>query len=97
MSLVQLKVGGLRKERKMLTIDDVAEFTWGFGQKFFLETSKGNYIWSSPDYDGDNTITKFNGGYKDWLKKEKIPYGRDKGTHFISDYCGMYVEIKEEQ
>jgi hypothetical protein len=78
----------------MLTIKDEANFTWNYGNKFFLETSKGNYVWSDPDYlGGDNTITPFNGNYDTWIKSENIPMGRDKGNHIIEDYCGKDVKI----
>lgn len=77
----------------MLTIKDIATFTWNFGNKFFLETSKGNFIWSDPNYSGDNTIIPFNGTYGDWIKSENIKYGRDKGNHVIEDYCGNDVRI----
>lgn len=50
-----------------LIINDAASFIWMWGNKFFLETlSKGNFIWSDPDYPGgDNTIRRFNGSLKD--------------------------------
>lgn len=47
----------------LLKADDVAElrgeFTWDFGQLFFIETDKGNFIWSDPDYGGNNTLTPY--------------------------------------
>ena len=75
----------------LLTLDDIAEFCWGFGCEFFLETSRGNFVWSDPDYNGDNTIRRFDGTYKDWCKKSGIPFARDKGRHVIRDYCGADV------
>lgn len=78
-----------------LTLEDVATFTWSFGHVFFMETAKGNYEWSDPDYQGDNTIRPFKGTYKDWLKRRGIPFGRDKGTHTIDGYCGTEVSIKD--
>lgn len=30
----------------------VGEFTWLFGQEFFIETSEGNFIWRNPSYQG---------------------------------------------
>ena len=85
-----------RQEQNMdkLTIDDAAEFTWGYGQEFFLTTAKGNFVWSDPDYGGNNTIQPFSGSYMDWCKKRAhIPFGRDKGKHFIRDYCGKDVKL----
>jgi len=79
----------------MLTIDDNAEFGWSFGHEFFLEAeSKGNYIWSDPDYGGDNTIVRFNGDLKAYCRSRGIPYVRDKGVHNIRNYCGDDVVIK---
>ncbi len=63
-------------------------FTWSFGQEFFIETSLGNYVWNDPDYGGDNTMKRFEGEYSDWIEEAGIPYGRDKGVKFISTYCG---------
>ena len=77
----------------MITLDTVAEFTWDYGNKFLLETDEGNFEWSDPDYNGDNTIVKFNGTYRDWLASAGIPYGRMKGSHTIRDYCGDQVKI----
>lgn len=77
----------------MLSLDDVADFTWDFGSWFFLETDKGNFQWNDPEYGGTNTITKFDGTYQDWIKSCHIPYGRGKGKHVIRDYCGPDVKI----
>ena len=76
-----------------LTKDSIANFCWSFGMYFFLETRHGNFIWSDPDYGGDNTIKKFNGDLKRFLKKIDIPFARDKGQHRISSYCGEGVRI----
>lgn len=43
----------------MLKTSDIAEFNWGFGKEWFLRTNKGNFIWSDPEYGGDNTIVFF--------------------------------------
>jgi hypothetical protein len=75
----------------MLDLDMYAEFTWDFGQKFFLETEVGNYIWSDPDYNGDNTIRPYDGTLSKWLGPQE--YGRSKGTYRIGDYCGNEVKI----
>ena len=75
----------------MINLDTVAEFTWNYGNEFFLETSEGNYVWFDPDYQGNNTIVEFQGNYKLWCEVNNIPFGRDKGKHRIGDYCGNEV------
>lgn len=80
----------------MITLDTMGSFTWNYGQKFFIETIDGNYVWSDPDYNGDNKIVLFNGTYEEWLKLERIPYGRDKGKHTIRGYCGEGVRLPFE-
>jgi hypothetical protein len=76
-----------------LTINDIAEFSWAWNNEFFLQTNKGNFIWSDPDYNGDNTIKRFNGNLRDFIKSRNIPYVRSKGNHFIDAYCGSEVKI----
>lgn len=66
----------------------IGEFYWGFEQTYFIETTEGNFIWSSPDYNGDGTIKKYNGRYKDWCEQYNVICGRNKGIHRIGDYCG---------
>lgn len=63
----------------------VGEFTWDFGQNFFIETSEGNFVWSDPAYNGDNTIRPYNGTVEDYFGNS---FGRDKGKHYIGKYCG---------
>lgn len=70
------------------------EFTWDFGQTFFIETAEGNFVWSDPGYNGSNEIHRFKGTYNDWIKSCNIPYGRCKGKHFIEDYCPGAVFIE---
>jgi hypothetical protein len=72
----------------------VGHFTWGFSSKFFIETEVGNFIWSDPEYNGDNSLTYFKGSYEEWTKEENIPFGRDKGFHIIKNYCGEDVVLK---
>jgi len=73
-----------------LTINDKAIFIWDFGMNFFLQTNKGNFIWRDPNCNGDNTIVKFDGSLKDYFNGS---FGRNKGEHIISDYCGKDVKI----
>lgn len=75
----------ITKEQLMGTI---GTFTWMWGMEFFIETNIGNFIWKDPEYQGDNTIRRYTGSYKDYLKESHIDFGRDKGKHMISDYCG---------
>lgn len=76
-------------------LNDRAQFTWSFGQTFFVETMQhGNFIWSDPDYQGDNSFTPFHDSYNDWCKESGIPYGRDKGTHEIKSYCGSDIWLR---
>ena len=73
-----------------INLNTEADFSWNFGQEFFLKTDRGNYIWSDPDYNGDNTIRKYDGSHEDWCKETGY-YARSKGRHFIGDYCGSNV------
>lgn len=75
----------------MLTLETVAEFTWDFGQEFFLQTEYGNYIWSDPRYKGNNTIRPTELSYEEWIGKGN--FGRSKGKHLIGLYCGQDVKI----
>ena len=78
----------------MLTLDSVGRFSWGFGNKWFILVGGKAYEWSDPSYPGGlGTIRPFHGTYKHWCRKLQIPYGRDKGTHVIRDYCGEDVKI----
>ncbi len=79
----------------MITLDTIAEFTWDFGSRFLLETPEGTYVWSDPEYGGDNTIRP--------LTKEEVEnffgdfWGRSKGSHKVRDYCGDNVKILQAQ
>lgn len=83
----------MRMKNKELQLSDTAHFSWGFSDEFFLETAKGNFIWSDPDYQGNNTIRPFPCNHTDWCKAYKIDFSRDKGRHTIEDYCGKDVKI----
>jgi hypothetical protein len=77
----------------MIDLETIADFTWNYHSEFLLETNNGNYIWSDPDYNGNNTIKKYNGTYKEWCEVNNIPFGREKGVHKISEYCGTDVKF----
>lgn len=68
----------------------IGKFTWSFGMSFFIETANGNFIWNSPNYGGNNVLHEWNGDYTDWCEFEGIEFGRDKGSHVISDYTGDF-------
>lgn len=76
------------KALKKELLNSTGRFTWDFGQHFFVETSIGNFVWSDPQYNGNNTFERYVGSFEDWLKEIDIPFGRDKGEHFISSFCG---------
>lgn len=65
-------------------------FTWDFGSNFFIETAKGNFIYNSPSYGGDGIVRATNNTYDEYFQDL---YGRDKGNHYISDFCGEQVEV----
>jgi len=90
---MEIKTAQTEINREQL-LNSVGHFSWDFGQKFFVETPHGNFVWSDPDYKGDNTFTKFDGSYKDWIKQIGISYGRDKGNHIIRSYCGDQIVVK---
>lgn len=62
-------------------------FTWDFGNQFFIETIKGNFVWSDPEYGGSNLLYETKLTYKEWINFDSGGYGRDKGIHIIKDYC----------
>lgn len=66
----------------------VGDFTYMWGMHFFIETPLGNFVWSDPDYGGDNTMTLYNGSCKDYCKGTSPGFGRSKGKHLITRYCG---------
>lgn len=71
-----------------------AEFDWSFGDKWYVITPYGNFVWSDPDYGGDNTFTKVSYNCKKFCQIEHIPYVRFKGKHTVRGYCGEEIIIK---
>lgn len=70
------------------------EFSWGYSSDWFIETPKGNFIWSDSDYPlGNNHIKKFNGTLSDFLALKGIPYVRDKGITVIKNRVPETVTI----
>ncbi len=74
-------------------LDLMGDFTWCFNQYFFVETEEGNFVWSSSDYGGNNTLTKTKKSLSKFLREQQIEFGRDKGKHIIKNYCGNAVKI----
>lgn len=77
-----------------LVLNTIGEFTWFWNDKFFVETEFGNFIWSDPDYNGNNTFTFTKMNIKRFCKNQKVPFGRSKGKHIIKVYCGENIIIK---
>jgi len=76
----------------------VGEFTWFWSDIFFIETKIGNFIWSDPDYGGDNTIKPYDGSCSEFANSPDSgysEYGRDKGKHLIKNYCPGAKLIEE--
>lgn len=71
-----------------------AEFSWTFGEDFFVETPFGNFIWNNPDYGGDNSFRYFDGPLRKYVEQANIPFVRCKGKHLVLDYCGDDIFIK---
>lgn len=58
-----------------------AMFWWDLADKFLLETPYGTWLWSDPEFGGNNTLTKFSGGLKDfstmyWEGFDPVPIGQ---------------------
>lgn len=73
---------------KVEILSQTAEFTWMFGNEWFVESPIGNFIWSDPDYNGDNTFTKTRLSYMEFANGR---LGRDKGFHNIENFCGSDI------
>lgn len=78
-----------------INLDTIADFSWDFGQFFFLETEHGLYEWSDPDHGGDNTIRKSRYSSLAEYCMETGLFVRSKGRHYIRNYCGENVVFAE--
>jgi hypothetical protein len=59
-----------------------------------LESDKGQFwVWSDPEYGGDNTIRPYKGDYQSFCKDINIEYGRCKGQNTVRKYCGESVKL----
>lgn len=74
-------------------LDSVGDFTWGFGSQFFITCKHGNFIYSDPDYNGDNTIRRTRHTLQSWMDQVVDGYGRDKGEHVIRNYVNPNVRF----
>lgn len=84
-----------------INLETVADFSWTFGHHFLLATlDKELYVWSDPDYGGDNTIRKLDikkypSSTDEWTRLYKkhfgTPFVRCKGRHTVKGYCGENV------
>lgn len=74
-----------------ISLDSVGEFTWNFGSKFLIQVGIKYYVWSDPEYNGDNTIKPFEGNPANFTSEGFC--GRAKGTHSIRGYCGEEVKF----
>ena len=78
-------------------LNSVAEFTWFFNDLFYVEVYHhcGNFIWSDPDYGGDNSFRHTNLTYEQYLNKHAGFgfWGRDKGRHTVQSYCGSHIVV----
>lgn len=83
---------------KELLLQSIGHFTWMYDDRFFIETPHGNFVWSNPEYGGDNTMTPYKGGYQEYASDFEI--GKNKGQHNIEKYCGdrfIVVQRKNEE
>lgn len=90
----------LMKEVKMTKnelLNLVGQFYWAWGHKWFIETEKGNFVWSDPDYPGGtDEIVPFGGTLADFAEMFHVEYVRCKGPHLISTYCGNTFKLNDQ-
>lgn len=94
------KVDDFKFDNSPLTKDSICQFTWGFDSRFLIrkydfyhKVSYGDfYVWSDPEYNGDNTIKKYEGYPQHFTGKNFC--GRNKGHHSIYAFCGDSVKIE---
>lgn len=63
-------------------------FTYAWGNTFHIETSEGCFEWKAPDYPGGDNTIRSAPSYDKWIKLQGVGFGRDRGEHYIKDYCG---------
>jgi hypothetical protein len=70
-----------------LQLSDNAIVTWNFKNEYFLETSKGNFIYEA------NTIIKTPLSYDGW--SSNVNFVKKLGTHVIGKICSSNASIME--
>ena len=59
-----------------------------------LESDEGQrWVWSDPDYGGDNTLRPYSGTYESFCADAGVASGRCKGQSTIDKFCGKDVKI----
>ena len=81
----------LTEEKRREILNSVGNFCWDFGCTWFVETSIGNFIWSDPDYNGDNSFKQIEETFQQFNHPAQL--WRDKGYHHIERYCGDAIDI----
>lgn len=80
----------------MLKQSTLAEFTWGFDEYYLLKVNiegKIKYFeWSDPEYNGDSTITPYEGDPLNYAAPGHR--GTYKGIHTIAGFCGPNVTFE---
>lgn len=66
------------------------EFAWDFGKHWFIEIKgMGNFVWSDPDYGGDNSIRPFPADYAKFCEWTRVQFCRSKGTKVVGHYIAV--------
>ena len=79
---------------KQILLGQMGEFHWDFGKHFFIGTQIGNFVWSSPEYGGDNKMRVYKGSFVNWVRSSCTSYCRYKGMHNIGRRCGDQFVIE---
>ncbi len=77
----------------MNVLNLIGDIWWNEKNLYLIETNVDNFIWSDPDFGGDNTLRKFDGTMSDFMK-EHGTRGRDKGRHIIGSYVAKNVIVQ---
>lgn len=76
-------------------LDLEGHFVWCWNQYFIITTDELVLLWSSPDYNGDNTIRPWTGSTVDLHKYLCIDWGKCKGRHKLKDFCGDKIILQD--
>ena len=80
------------KESLLLTSEDIGKFTRDHNGNVFIETKKGNFVFSDPSRGGDNTVKKFIGSFGDYFGKHSSGFF-SCANKTIASFCGLDVKI----